>query len=169
MNDDLPPLPETAAYYGGSQLFYSAGQMRDYARAALEGPPGPVETLGRDNPAASQGVNPAPLRDEPGDEYEEGIAQAFYKDADAEPPYAQFARGVKEGFELGRRNAMQDAANARPSQPPREPLTLSDEEIDAIPLDHIGLANGRHGGMETIALRKFARAVLAAAQGGEKP
>jgi hypothetical protein len=34
MNDDLPPLPETAAYYGGSQLFYSAGQMREYARAA---------------------------------------------------------------------------------------------------------------------------------------
>ena len=43
--------------------------------------------------------------------------------------------------------------------------TLTDEQIDALPLDHIGLANGRHGGMETIALRKFARAVLAAAQG----
>ena len=49
-------------------------------------------------------------------------AQAFYKDADAEPPYAQFARGVKEGFELGRRNATQDAANVAPAQPPREQL-----------------------------------------------
>jgi hypothetical protein len=39
MNDDLPPLPETAAYYSGAQLFYSTGQMREYARAAVSAAP----------------------------------------------------------------------------------------------------------------------------------
>ena len=90
---------------------------------------------------------------------------AFYKDAEAEPPYAQFARGVKEGFELGRRNATQDAANVAPAQPPREPL--SDERIDAIPFMFnltFGEADGHDEEEMAVALRKFARAVLAAAQ-----
>lgn len=63
-------------------------------------------------------------------------AQAFYKEPEAEPPYAQYARGMEDGFALGMRNAMQDAANAeQPSV--REPLTR--QQIERLVYEHTKL------------------------------
>ena len=50
-----------------------------------------------------------------------GEPVAFYKDADAEPPYAQFARGVAEGFALGIREGKLQAANDATPHPAPAP------------------------------------------------
>jgi ribA/ribD-fused uncharacterized protein len=64
---------------------------------------------------------------------------AFYKDPDAEPPYAQYARGVNDGFEIGRREALIAAANDAAPQPVQPPATLPD--VDEL-AQHIRWVNG---------------------------
>ena len=145
MNDDLPPLPEPVAWMFKHRL----GHVTFHTPS--EYPLAYRDTCIEEVPlyTAPQAPQPA-VRGEP--------AQAFYEDATAEPPYAQFARGVKEGYELGQRNARQDAANTAP----QAPLTLTDERIDNL-ARHIWPEPRNSLSM----LRLFARAALAAAQ--EKP
>lgn len=49
-------------------------------------------------------------------------AQAFYKGADAEPAYAQYERGVRDGFEIGQREARIAILDGAENEPQCEPV-----------------------------------------------
>jgi hypothetical protein len=185
MNNDLPPLPEIAGYYGFSQSFYSADQMRDYARAALAEAQNAAIELSHKvaRLEARAAISAAPtLMAEP-----VAALERYERDACAEPIGLTVKEAWWAGYRAGKGlppdTPRQDAVAAAPTlmaepvacpfgcetqeehdkhyhvtQPAPKPL--SDGEIAQIWRDQTCKDDGN-----AIA---FARAVLAAAQGEQK-